>query len=223
MNTEAESNNAWTALARLALKLNLVDESTLAESFGGPDSPEAPGPLAHGASLGFFDEWDAVQLVADKLGIKATVINRQNIDALARTIDSALLEKIPLEQWRAMRAAPVGRERGSIVVAFANPLARHVKQSIDFALGESSIVAIAPEAQILNLLTKRFSVTNDKALTPPSDEQPPEPPLLTSKGTMESRISSSDVDAPPVVRLVNKIFLEAFDRSASDSHISPEK
>ena len=56
-----------TALARLALKLNLIDETALAESFTGPDSPEAPGPLAHGASLGFFDEWD-VQALAVRLG-----------------------------------------------------------------------------------------------------------------------------------------------------------
>jgi len=223
MNCERENIEAWMALARLSLKLNIIDASTLAASFGVPDSLEYPGPLAHGASLGFFDEWDAVQLVADKLSIKAIVINKHNVHALARAIDSGLLEKMPLEQWRALRAAPVGRERGSLVVAFANPLARHAKQAIDFALGESCVIAIAPEAQILNLLTRRFSVTHEEEFAVPPEEQPEVPSLLTSTGSMESRILSSDIDAPPVVRLVNKIFLEAFERGASDIHVSPEK
>ena len=218
MNDDSE---AWAALARLLLKLHIIDDETFNQSFSSPQANPV-GPISHGAFLNLFDETDVVHLVGEKLGIQVITVTKQNALTLARAIDESLLKQISLEQWREMRAAPIGRERGSLIIATANPLARHIKQSIDFTLGETTQLAIAPEAQILDLLRRRLTVTADEKFDLEPAQATSSKPLVSAAGATESNIAMSDPEAPPVVRLVNKILLDALEQEASDLHVSPE-
>lgn len=225
MGSIRRNGEEWLALARMLTKLNLIDEAAWRKYFEvSPSAVPITDPISYGASFHLFEESDAITLVAQQLGIQEYNLSTPDISTSSRIMLDGLASKVSQEMWKECRAIPILRERGMLVVAYSNPLSRDAKQTIDFALGESTRIAIAPEEQIISFLVD--GDIKDAPGSAPSlhgiDFSGVTTPIRPSD--IENTIlSTNDVDAAPIVRLVNKIFLDAFDRGASDIHISPEK
>ena len=207
------------------MKLNLIDDAAWKKYFDvNPSSAPITDPISYGASFHLFEEGDAITLIAQQLGIKQYDLSKPDISTSSRIMLDGLSTKVPQEMWKECRAVPILRERGMLVVAYSNPLSRDAKQMLDFALGESTRIAIAPEDQISSFLV-HGDIRESRGSAPSLhgiDFSGVSTPV--GQSDIENTIlSANDVDAAPIVRLVNKIFLDAFERGASDIHISPEK
>jgi type II secretory ATPase GspE/PulE/Tfp pilus assembly ATPase PilB-like protein len=225
MGSIRRNGEEWLALARMLMKLNLIDEAAWKKYFEvSPSSVPITDPISYGASFHLFEEGDALTLVAQQLGIKGYDLSKAEVSTSSRIMIDSLTTKVPQEMWRECRAIPILRERGMLVIAYSNPLSRDAKQTLDFALGESTRIAIAPEEQITSFLV--YGDIKESRGPAPSLQGIDFSGVLTPirQSDIENTIlSTDDVDAAPIVRLVNKIFLDAFERGASDIHISPEK
>jgi type II secretory ATPase GspE/PulE/Tfp pilus assembly ATPase PilB-like protein len=225
MGSTRRNGEEWLALARMLTKLNLIDEAAWRKYFEvSPTSVPVTDPISYGGSFQLFEEGDAVTLVAQQLGIKEYDLSKPEISTSSQVMLDGLATKVPQEMWREYRAIPILRERGMLVIAYSNPLSRDAKQTIDFALGESTRIAIAPEDQILSFLV--HGDVRESRGPAPSLHGIDFSGVTTPVGQTDVEntiLSVNDVEAAPIVRFVNKIFLDAFDRGASDIHISPEK
>ena len=225
MGKEKRNVEEWIALAKVLCKLQLIDEASYQERFAITADQVPPSePIALGASQDLFEEGDAISLIAQHLGVEKYDLSDPSTAFSAKQLLDQFVDKIPVEKWKEIKAVPVLRDRGGLHIAYANPLARDSKQQIDFLLGESSRVAVASEAQILSFMCGG-SVKEIRATTRSVDgislDSIGASKLSPSIGDSDS--STVNVDAAPIVRLVNKMFLDSFERGASDIHISPEK
>lgn len=219
MKDVSVSQEAQVALVRLLGKLGLVSAVVAEQPWCGTDYC----PIAHFAKQGQLSENEALSLVSQKLSIPLFVFEHNKIGQLIQALEHQALNKITVEQWLQMRAAPVEVSSLEVTVAAANPLDQALQKSLEFRLGRSIKLALAREDEILNFLLRRASssytidlnslIENSGAIITPAEE--------TSRA--ESHHTADDIAAPPVVRLANKILADAVRADASDIHLNPEK
>lgn len=179
-------------------------------------------PIAHYANAGFLNELDTIKLVSDALNIPIVTVEEKDYQKIAAKIPKDIFEKVPLERWRELKVLPLSREGAKLKAAFANPLDHEAKTSLDFALGEALLISIMPENTLCQILTKCLTESHSDSTEEIFASQ--ERTVKTQPiSTNESIITAKDVEAPPIVRLVNKILLDAFEAGASDIHLTPEK
>ena len=107
-------------------------------------------------------------------------------------------------------------------VAFANPLDFESRAALEFQLGLKIEVAIAEEAQLVALLTKKLNAFEEQSLQSVLSEAPITIAGQPGLAQFESNVMSTELDAALVVRLVNKVLSDAVEAGASDIHLEPE-
>ncbi|RIL09694.1 MAG: type II secretion system protein GspE [Proteobacteria bacterium] len=217
----AVSSDAQQALCKLLQKLGLISEVHFEAGINHTEHC----PITALAKQGVLEEPKAIKSVAEKLQIKAAVFDRKQSTITLGLLDNFRLQEVSLQQWRDMRALPVELGDNFLVVAYANPLDPNSIRSLQMRLRLEIRPAIASEEKILNIVSKKLNASNvfdlDSILEQGSEE------LLKQRSQQpdahfESKVEGEDVEAPPVVRLVNKILCEAVERGASDIHLHPE-
>lgn len=215
---QQNSQIAETALTKLLLKLGLLrtDQVTLAAS--NRDS----GLIAHLAANGVFEETIAIDKIAKHLGVPYVRLDwdkQRNIGAL---LESELLRHIDLATWQHFRAIPVEAKDELVTIAVANPLDVDAIRNLEFRLQKKVEVAIAEEKYIVAALNAEHSMKDGldfASLVKTSGDIKTRHQELTLS---ESTIATEDLNAPVVVRLVNKVITSAIQLGASDLHIIPE-
>ncbi len=218
----ARTESAAQALAKLLGKLQLIPEETAIAPF----KVDEFFPLTYFARQGLYDENEAIRKVADKLTVPVFTVTKETAAQVLLLLDHERLQSVSLGRWRDMRAIPVDIAPHQVTVAMANPLDLSAQESLKFDLGCRITLTLAREDDILALLAKKLHSTNIFDLED----------ILTSASTtdvqtqgnsptadLESNLSTSDLEAPPVVKIVNRILSEAVEMEASDIHINPEK
>lgn len=214
------SNVARQALVRLLVKLRLLDDQFV-EANPFPTEAEQKNPIAFYASMGVFDEADAVRIVAERLSMPSITVSRNEIESAAQRVDTETLSRIPFERWKQLPAVPVERNGGQVRIAVANPLDHDIKSTIEFAINKPITLVLMDEATIRAILVKRVTLTNDSSLAPILEEATNKAAPARPDKEKSSEIGASDLTAPPVVRLLNKILNDAVETGASDIHLSP--
>jgi type IV pilus assembly protein PilB len=208
-------NHAQTALCRLLHKLSYVN----AEAVDKYDDTELC-PIAFFALQGKINESEAINAVAAEMKISVIEITKGLSEDIMTLLDQEIFSRISAARWREIRALPVEMKKDRIVIVMANPFDHETKSSLEFALGRSVEIAIAREQEIITVLTTKDTANTvfnlDSILVEAGGE-------FTAERATEEGVSEVDISAPPIVRLVNKIFAEAIYHSASDIHINPEK
>ena len=218
----AVSSTAQTALVKLLVKLGLV--APQGEDGSSFQSLEFC-PISYYARRGHFQETDALQKVANALGIEFCHLSEYSSEKIDKILEDSTLADISLSRWKETRAVPIEISDKGILLAMANPLDHEIVGALEFNLGVSVGICIAAEAEIIEALARKQgseeTISLDEILS--ETEEKSSLSILQKSGDLESNLVEGDHSAPPIVRLVNKIFAEATSRGASDIHLEPDR
>ncbi len=212
-------HKAKLALARLLAKLNLIENEDLF-----PDLlASAQAPLAFFSGRELFLEEDAARVLSEHLKLPLIRLPRQQHEQLLKLFDRPQLNGVALSKWMETTALPYELSSDRLKLVMANPLDHESKSALEFELGLKIEVCLGYEREIKELLLQKlnssplFDIQNIlKATTPNVSSE-------SDAAKQETNIVEGDLEAAPVVRLVNKIFSDAVAAGASDIHISPEQ
>jgi type IV pilus assembly protein PilB len=141
-------------------------------------------------------------------------------------VDKAVLDLVPLDVCRKLRALPVARVNGSVTIALADPLNVIAIDTLHQITGLHIEVAAATEHDILNFLDgleeggDRIQESIDQIITEEIGEGGGAQLLATQE---EVDLVAASQDEAPVIRLVGQIISRAVNIGASDIHFEPEQ
>ncbi|MEW5724842.1 MAG: type II secretion system ATPase GspE [Thermodesulfobacteriota bacterium] len=129
-----------------------------------------------------------------------------------------LAGRIELGWARKNRLVPLSTAGESVVVAVVNPLALDPVDELAFVLGRRIEVVAAPEAEVLGALNRLFSESMDTA-----DDVLREL-AETEAGHLEADLEAAQdlidsSESAPIVRLINRVLIQAANERASDIHL----
>jgi type IV pilus assembly protein PilB len=156
--------------------------------------------------------------------VRSLLVSEEQIaDALARQrdlprvnlasvkIDRDVARLLPERMERLRQLIPTERRDGRIVVAMANPFDIEALDDVRMRTGLEVDPVVATATQIDYAIDK--FVASDELVRD----------LYAADAAGEESAEDDEVDAAPMVRLVNQIFREAVVDAASDVHIEPSK
>lgn len=165
-------------------------------------------------SLGYVDERDALQALAEEVGL-------DYVDLRETDVDLAALEGFPQKLIYRQSLFPIGFDGDSIVVATSDPLDLYPLDEASAATSKNIIPVVAERAEIARLMNRHLGVgseTVEGLLAAKGDD---EVELLEKIESDGSELSEMAQEAS-VVRLVNEILLEAIQSRASDVHLETQ-
>ena len=136
----------------------------------------------------------------------------------AEDIDGSLIDTLPITFAKQHQALPLRRadDRGTVVVALADPLALDVLDDIAVLLQCPVEPVLVAPSEILELINKVYGRLREGAELEGRDEEEDE------FGTDEELVDILDVtDEAPIIRWVNSLLFQAVKGRASDIHIEP--
>lgn len=137
-------------------------------------------------------------------------------------IDPAVLELVPLDLCRRLRALPLARVNGSLTVAISDPMDVLAIDTLAQFAGCHIDVVVATEQEILAYLDglQQGSDTIQESIDQIIAEESESARLATKE---EVDLAAASQDEAPVIRLVNQIITRAVTIGASDIHFEPEE
>lgn len=175
---------------------------------------DSPSIVDAAISLGYVKERDALQALADEVGL-------EYIDLREADIDLSLLETFPQKLIYRQSLFPVRAENGSIVVATSDPLDLYPLDEASAATGANIIPVVAEKGEIARLVKKHLGVGSETIEGLMASAEDDDVELLEQIETDGSELSEMAQEAS-VVRLVNEILLEAIETRTSDIHIESQ-
>ena len=177
---------------------------------------DAPNIIQAAVSLGYVKEADALQALAEEVGL-------DYVDLRETDIDLAALEGFPQKLIYRQSLFPIRQENGSIVVATSDPFDLYPLDEASAATGRNILPVLAERAEIARLVKKHLGVGSEtvEGLMAAVEEEADEVELLDQIETDGSELGEMAQEAS-VVRLVNEILLEAIETRASDVHIESQ-
>lgn len=137
-------------------------------------------------------------------------------------IDQAVLDLVPPDLCRKLRAVPVSRINGSLTVAVADPMDVMVIDTLAQVTALHIDVVVATEQDILGFLDglQKGADTIQDSINQIMAEESDSARLATKE---EVDLAAASHDEAPVIRLVNQIITRAVNIGASDIHFEPEE
>ncbi|MCH1495537.1 MAG: Flp pilus assembly complex ATPase component TadA [Rubripirellula sp.] len=175
---------------------------------------DASGVIQAAISLGFVEEREALQALAEEVGLDYVDLRETDVDLKA-------LEGFPQKLIYRQSLFPIGFDGDSIVVATSDPLDLYPLDEASAATSRNIVPVVAERAEIARLMNQHLGVgseTVEGLMAAKSDE---EVELLEQIESDGSELSEMAQEAS-VVRLVNEILLEAIQSRASDIHIESQ-
>ncbi|QDS96550.1 Type II secretion system protein E [Roseimaritima multifibrata] len=175
----------------------------------------ASGVIQTAVELGYVDEREALQVLADEVGLDF-------VDLRETEVDLSVLKGFPQKLIYRHALFPIRNENGSLLVATADPLDLYPLDEASAAIGINITPVIAERGEIARLVKRHMGVgseTVEGLMAATSDDDEVE--LLDQIETDGSELSEMAQEAS-VVRLVNEIMLEAIESRASDVHIESQ-
>ncbi len=149
-------------------------------------------------------------------------IPKVNLEEFSLTPEVA--ELLPYEVAYKYQALPLGQHRGMIVLAMREPQNMHLVDELRFYVGRPVQAVFAPQSAIMAKLNELYGI-DESALI--EDESALEEALadLEVEASEEESEAEEGVEvqarsaSSPIAKLVNEIFIRAFQKRASDIHI----
>lgn len=136
-------------------------------------------------------------------------------------IDPIVLKIVSPQIAQKFQVIPVKREGKNLYLAMANPVDVYTIEDIKFATGYNVIPLVASENMISKAIEKYYGVAGSMAEVLSEIGMEEEIEILEEEKQPDAQQLLIDVDAAPVVKLVNGIIIEAVKQGASDIHIEP--
>ena len=176
---------------------------------------DAPSVVQAAIDNGFVEERDALQALAEEVGLEYVDLREMDIDLKA-------LAGFPQKLIYRQSLFPIGVQEDSIVVATSDPLDLYPLDEASAATGKNIVPVVAERGEIARLVKRHLGVgseTVEGLMAAAAEDDDVE--LLEQIETDGSELSEMAQEAS-VVRLVNEILLEAIETRASDVHIESQ-
>lgn len=137
-------------------------------------------------------------------------------------IEPMTLKTISPQIAQKFQVIPIRREGKNLFLAMANPIDVYTIEDIKFATGYNVVPLVASENLISQAIEKYYGVAGSMAdvlLEMGINDEDIE--IIEEEKMPDAQQLLIDVDAAPVVKLVNGIIVEAVRQGASDIHIEP--
>ncbi len=160
-----------------------------------------------------FTEPDLVAFLARSFGCPVIDLNKVDVDE-----DMA---NIPLDVLRKNLALPLKRKGNKLKLAVVDPYDINSLDEIAFICGCKIDIVVAPETQ-LNKKLDELSNNDAHLQQVMADLGVMDVEVVdTSEADIDEYSLSAEIEAAPVVRLVNLILMDAIKRGSSDIHLEP--
>jgi len=197
-------------LGEILISEQLISEEQLSEALG-EQTDKRKKPLGEIlVESGLVTKSDIQRSLAKKLGIPF-------VDLQRFVIDPEAVRQIPEKLARQHQVVPLYAYEGKLVVTMENPMDWGVLDDLRFHTNHNIEPVMAPLAEIRRALNLVYSASHTDNLTLEDVDQ--------AAGEMEeeqhTQLDESDIGDNLVVKLVNKIIIDAYHQQASDIHIEP--
>lgn len=151
----------------------------------------------------------------------------KRVDLAQTLIEKKAIEKVPLKIAEYYHFLPIKLENRKLTVAISHPFDTRTQDAVQSLLGYEIELALAREQDILEAIKKWYGLgagTIEKILqgsaTATSEEKRFTPSTVSEPQEKVQEIEKSSEDAS-VIKLVNQILLDAFQKRATDIHFEP--
>ena len=141
------------------------------------------------------------------------------VDLKSFSFRAAVVRLLPEFAARRFRALVLKEQNGSLLVAFSDPLDLSAFDDVSRLLKRSIVAAVAAEGQLLLWLDRLYRRTEEISGLARALEQDTDDPVV-DLGDLTVAVGTQGA---PVVRLLQSLFEDAMQVSASDVHIEPRE
>ena len=202
-----------TNLEQVLLEMQAVDPSSLeqAREIG----TERGIPLSEAlVTTGMVGDYDMVTA----LGRQWDLPVMQVIGDLE--VDPVVLDKLPVSYLRKYSMVPVKQQGDVMIVAVHDPVEQEAFYDISRALHLKEIRRVlAPKQEILAAINRLVEMKDESAKDIMEDIEEEEDEILRDLESIQD-ITAMETEAP-IIRLVNRLMVQAFRERASDIHVEP--
>lgn len=170
--------------------------------------------IASAISLGFVEEREALQAVAEAVGVDF-------VDLRETEVDLGLLDEFPTRLIYRESLFPVAAQNGHITVATSDPFNLYPLDEASAATGKAILPVVATQRDIDTLIKNHLGVGSETIDSLVAARQTDDVELLEELEIDGSELSEMAQEAS-VIRLVNEILLEAIESRTSDVHIESQ-
>ncbi|MEA3334240.1 MAG: type IV-A pilus assembly ATPase PilB [Pseudomonadota bacterium] len=199
-------------IGELLLNAQLITNDQLGHALN--EQKTTPGRLGSTlVRLGYLKSDDLINCLSVQFGVPA--VNLQDF-----SISDEVLELIPSELVNKHHIMPVNRIGSTLIIAACDPTDLSAIDDIKFITGYNVEITVASEISIKEAIDKYYDSSSmlDDII---ADFDDSELELVQGEEEPDSSILQKETEDAPVIRLVNKIMVDAIRRSASDIHIEP--
>ncbi|HPE46282.1 MAG TPA: ATPase, T2SS/T4P/T4SS family, partial [Deltaproteobacteria bacterium] len=202
-----------TDLEQVLLEMQAVDSSSLERAR--EISVERGVPLRETlVSAGMVGDHD----MAIALGRQWDLPVLQTIGDLE--VDPAVLDKLPVSYLRKYSMVPVKQQGDVMIVAVHDPVEQEAFYDISRTLHLKDIRRVlAPKQEILAAINRLVEMKDESAKDIMGDIEEEEDEILKDLESIQD-ITAMETEAP-IIRLVNRLMVQAFREKASDIHVEP--
>ncbi len=200
-------------LAEEIIKRNLVSQQDLEKSISAARNSTSDSLYSYLIRCGFLTEQKAMEALAASL--RVDTIELKNVK-----IEQAVIDRVPVKFAWYYKFMPIKIENKIITLACSSPLDVKIQDEIRVHLGLEPKMVLAKEKEVLDALKKYYGLaadTIDRILT----KEPAVKTAIEAGTKVWVEDLEKESEDASVTKLVNQIFLDAFQKRATDIHIEP--
>ncbi len=158
--------------------------------------------------MNFTPEINILSALAERMGLPL-------IEGNIFISDTEVIKLVPEKIARKHNIIPIKIENGRLVIALRDPTNMEIELDVKAASGREVAYALATEKAIQDAIEKYYANITAQNI---ADDVDSEKEDAQQNSDIESR-----VDSAPIVKLLNTLVQQAYQRKASDIHIEPFK
>ncbi len=161
----------------------------------------------------YVTERDITMVLAQQYGMEVIDLSHYELpEEILRLLDKTTVKKY--------KVIPLGTHDGILTVAMSDPTNLETLDALRYMLNQDVDAVIADESQIEKVIKMHYSTLGESVEGIIGDIQS-EVEHIQAAGSMIGEAEVIEDDATPILRLVNKILLDAYKMKASDIHMEP--
>ncbi|MBI4277448.1 MAG: Flp pilus assembly complex ATPase component TadA [Armatimonadetes bacterium] len=169
-------------------------------------------------SMGIITDRQIAQTLSQQLRLPLANLTAQ------QQIDSSIARMIAESMARKHRVLPLKREGNTLALAMADPLDVYAIDDVEIATGCTVSPVVTTESDIVEAINRTYGMGGGSAAQVLEQLTQASPAAEIAAVAPEGDVTTEeDVDAAPVIRLVNLLITQALRERASDIHVEPEE
>jgi len=199
-------------IGELLINAKLIDQDQLKRALA--EQKTNPGRLGSVlVRLGYINNEDLVNFLSVQFGVPS--VNLQNF-----AISSEIIDLVPSELVNKYLIIPINRIGSTLIVAVSDPTDLSAIDDIKFITGYNVEITVASEFSIKEVIDRFYNSSSmlDDIIAEFDDS---ELELVHDEDQLDTSALKKETEDAPVIRLVNKIMVDAIHRGASDIHVEP--